>query len=212
LSPPFEVTDNRRVLPIGHIVRLQVQRATLKLPSPPGAANPRYYDPGALQQVARLALTTAGVVGVVDPGDGVVDVHHRDHADSKNDRGTNSMSVGFTAHYARMRERFGPHLVDGIAGENVLVAADAEIEPEALLGGLVIVLRDGGQVHLESIVVAEPCVPFTRYALRLDPMQPANDECTEGLRFLRFGMRGFYVSYAGEPVVLSVGDVVFAPG
>jgi hypothetical protein len=25
-------------------------------------------------------------------------------------------------------------------------------------------------------------------------------------------MRGFYVSYTGEPVVLAVGDVVFAPG
>ena len=81
-----------------------------------------------------------------------------------------------------------------------------------LLDGLDIALRDGGQVHLERVIVAEPCIEFTRYALRLDPLQPGGDACTEGLRFLRFGMRGFYVSYTGEPVVLSVGDVVFAPG
>jgi len=207
-----EVTDNRGVLKIGHIVRLQVQRSGLKLPSPPGAANRRYYDPAALVQVARLELTSEGVFGVVARGDPIVDVHHQHHPTSKNIDNGNAMSVGFTAHYASMRDRFGPHLLDGIAGENVLVAADDQIEPDALLDGLEIAVQDGRLVHLERIVVAEPCIEFTRYALRLDPSQPAGDACTDGLRFLRNGMRGFYVSYAGEPVALTVGDVVYAPG
>jgi hypothetical protein len=135
-------------------------------------------------------------------------VHHQHHPTSKYDEIGNGMSVGFTAHYDRMRARFGPHLVDGIAGENVLVASDAQIEPESLLGGLVIALQDGRQVHLERVIVAEPCIEFTRYALGLDPKQPGGAACTEGLRFLRNGMRGFYVSYTGEPVVLAAGDAV----
>jgi hypothetical protein len=212
LRPLAGFTDNRGVLKIGHIVSLQVQRSALKLPSPPGMANGRYYDPAALVQVARLELTSDGVVGTAERGDPVVDVHHQHHPTSKNVDGTNGMSVGFTAHYARMRHRFGPHLVDGIAGENVLVAADDQIDPELLLDGLDLALQDGRQVHLERVVVAEPCIEFTRYALRLDPSQPGGDECTAALRFLRNGMRGFYVSYTGEPVVLAVGDVVFAPG
>lgn len=190
---------------------LQVQRSTLKLASPPGMANGRYYDPAALLQVARLELTSKGVLGVVDQGDTVIDVHHLQHPTTKNTDNENGMSVGFTSHYTSMRDRFGPHLVDGIAGENVLVAVDDQIEPEELLDGLDIALQDGRKVHLEHIIVAEPCIEFTRYALRLDPMQPGGEACTDGLRFLRNGKRGFYVSYTGEPVVLSVGDVVFAP-
>ena len=212
MRPLSGVTDNRWVRMIGHIVSLQVQRSGLKLPSPPGAANRRYYDPAALMQVARLKLTSEGVFGLVDQGDPIIDVHHQHHPTSKNVDSVNGMSVGFTSHYAGMRARFGPHLVDGIAGENVLVAADEQIEPDSLLDGLDVALRDGGQVHLERIIVAEPCIEFTRYALQLDPAQPGGDSCTEGLRFLRNGMRGFYVSYAGEPVVLTAGDVVFAPG
>ena len=211
LRPPASVTDNRAVLKLGHIVSLQVQRSTLKLPSPPGTAHGRYYDPAALLQVARLTLTPDGVVGVVDQGDPVVDVHHQHHPTTKNVDNENGLSVGFTSHYGCMRARFGAHLVDGIAGENVLVAADDQIEPDRLLDGLDIALQDGRQVHLERVVVAEPCVEFTRYALRLDPSQPGGDACTDGLRFLRFGMRGFYVSYTGEPVVLTPGDLVFAP-
>jgi hypothetical protein len=204
------LTDNRAVLKIGEIVGLQVQRSALKVASPPGMANGRYYDPAPLMQVARLKLTSAGVLGIVDQGDPVVDVHHLHHPTSKNVDNENGMSVGFTSHYACMRERFGPHLVDGIAGENVLVAVDARIAPERLLDGLDIALQDGRLAHLERIIVAEPCMEFTRYALRLDPMQPGGEACTAGLQFLRQGMRGFYVSYAGEPVVLSVGDGVFA--
>ncbi|MGI9146533.1 MAG: hypothetical protein ACR2IK_08330 [Chloroflexota bacterium] len=196
---------------IGQIVRLQVQRSALKLPSSPGAANGRYYDPAALVQVARLQLTPDGVLGLIDQGDAIVDVHHLRHPASKNVRGTNGMSVGFTAHYELMRDRFGSHLADGIAGENVLVGTDDNIDHERLLGGLDIFLRDGGQVHLDHIIVAEPCVEFTCYALQLGQSVPGGEACAEGLRFLRRGMRGFYVSYAGDPVVLNVGDAVFAP-
>jgi hypothetical protein len=211
LPASAEVTDNRAVLKIGQIVQLQVQRSGLKLPSLPGAANGRYYDPAPLLPVARLTLTAAGVVGVVDEGEPIVDVHHQHHPTTKYDaKYGNAMSVGFTTHYARMRERFGPHLTDGIAGENVLVAADEQIEPERLLAGLDITLADGRQVHLEQVVVAEPCIEFTRYALRLDAAQPGGEACTNGLRFLRFGMRGFYVTYIGEPVVLNLGDVISA--
>jgi hypothetical protein len=31
----------------------------------------------------------------------------------------NTISIGFTSHYAQMRARFGEHMQDGIAGENI---------------------------------------------------------------------------------------------
>ena len=123
------------------------------------------------------------------------------------------MSVGFTSHYTRMRDRFGPHLVDGIAGENVLVAVDDQIEPEELLDGLDIALAGWSEgpprAHHRGRAVhrVHPLRPATR-----STCSRAARRARTGLRFLRYGMRGFYVSYTGEPVVLSVGDVVFAPG
>jgi hypothetical protein len=205
---------------IGEIVRLQVQRSSLKLPNldVPAAAHPQRYDPSPLLGVPRLLLTAQGVIGLLDDDAAdarVLDVHNALHPLTKNHDGINDVSVGFTAHYAAMRQRFGPHLGDGIAGENVLVQTTSRIEPEQVQGGLAIETRDGQLALLESVVVAEPCVPFTRFCLRLRPADPSSPAVTDGLRWLREGMRGFYANYAGADtagVVLRIGDRVCLPG
>ena len=191
---------------LGRIVKLQVQRSGLKNPAAPPARHPRVFDPAPLLEVPELSLTPDGVLGL--PGD-VIDVHNRLHPETRN-IGKNPVSVGFTAHYALMRGRFGEHLPDGVAGENVLVESAASVDPTRLTGGIGIRTRDGQLVKLEQVIVAEPCVEFTRFALRLTPNEPTNDDVTDGLRFLREGVRGFYATYAGDAVVLRPGDAVFS--
>jgi hypothetical protein len=178
---------------IGRIVRLQVQRSSLKVVE--GEA--KRYDPAPIVAVDAISVTSDGAVGLPER---IVDVHNASHPMSKNG-GTNPLSIGFTSHYRLMRERFGPHVADGIAGENILVEADGRIRLE---DDLVVVTAEGRELRLTGARVAEPCEPFTRWALRDE------DGVKEGLQFLREGTRGFYLRYEGEPGVVRIGDVIYA--
>lgn len=191
---------------IGHIVRLQVQQSSLKV-----GESPRRYDPSPLLRVDRLHIAPAGVSATGGQGDPIVDVHNQEHPASKNRRGVNGVSLGFTTHYDAMRERFGPHLADGIAGENILIAVDRVFDEEALAGGVIIGSESGPQVRLAQVIVAAPCVEFSRYALRFPDDQRPDASVTQALQFLHNGMRGFYAAYEGEPASLSAGDEVFIP-
>src|SRR5215216_4561414 len=109
---------------LGSIVRLQVQTVSLKV----GTAPQRRYDPAGICAVPTLELNYGGVQGWTADNEPLTDVHHRDHPASKNRGGENGISLGFTSHYQEMRDRFDDHLIDGIAGENILVATDRHID------------------------------------------------------------------------------------
>ena len=188
---------------IGRIVRLQVQLSSLKV----GERPLRRYDPAPLRSVQALILEEGGVRGVMAGDEEVVDVHHRDHPASKN-RGGNGVSVGFTGHYADMRARFGAHLDDGLAGENILVETRYSYGEADLANGLVVETAGGATVRLERVVVAEPCVEFSRYALRYPPDTRTDRAVTSALTFLGDGMRGYYATYHGEPARIELGDRV----
>jgi hypothetical protein len=194
------------VLLVGEVVRLQVQESSLKV----GDGPRRRYDPSPIRSVPALRLDERGVTGQADWGDDVEDVHNRDHPASKY-RGGNGVSVLFTGHYAAMRERFGPHLTDGIAGENILVACDQLVGEEDLTAGLIVATDDGGQLLLEQVVVAAPCVEFARHALRFPDDARPDLTVTEAVRFLGDGMRGYYAAYDGPPAVIRIGDRVYVP-
>src|SRR5207237_8524528 len=104
-SPPlcyyFLLGCGRREL--GRIVRLQIQRSSLKTGDKPR----RSYDPAPLLAVDRVAVGPEGVLGVSTDGAWLVDVHHRAHPETKNEDGVHGVSLGFTSHYALMRERSG---------------------------------------------------------------------------------------------------------
>jgi len=190
---------------LGEIVNLQVQPVDLKV----GDRRKERYTPATMRSVPRLMVEEAGVWGLDEDGKPVPDVHHRDHPASKL-RGTeNAISFGLTSHYAAIRERFGEHLVDAIAGENILIAADGPVSLEEVAGGL-LVETARGSVALGQVSVAHPCAPFSRFALGMGPDEPADLRVTEALRYLDGGMRGFYVAYSGAPVEIAVGDRVFA--
>jgi hypothetical protein len=191
---------------IGAIKQIQIQRSSLKQ----GQRPHRYYDPAPLLAVERLRLNAGGALGLVG-GEQLVDVHHADHPDSKHRQGVNGLSIGFTSHYRAMRERFGSHLADGCAGENMLIETDAAWTLDALGEELLIECRDGRKVALNGLIVAAPCVEFSRFAnLGADPL--SSDQLRETLQFLDGGVRGFYLRLAagqGDAEVRA-GDRVFA--
>jgi hypothetical protein len=191
---------------LGRIVRLQVQESSLKM----GEAPRRWYDPSPIMEVPDLRLTADGVVAVPEGDEVIVDVHNRLHPASKN-RGKNGVSIGFVSHYDAMRERFGGHMVDGIAGENILVEIDRMVDHAEIAKGLEIRLAGGERIELADVIVAAPCVEFARFALQFPREARPDRTVTEAVKFLDDGMRGFYARYEGPAVMLSVGDELLLP-
>lgn len=184
---------------IGTISRLQVQRSSLKTGEKPN----RRYDPSPLLPVDRLWVTPDGNLGLAPDGAWVVDVHHRQHPDTKNEDGLHGVSVGFDTHYARMRDRFGERITTGCAGENLLAVTDRIYSYEDLQSGLAVVgAGDREVVRLKVLQVAHPCRPFTGWAAgrRVSP-----EELKSHLQFLDGGTRGFYCTAEGTGLV-TLGD------
>jgi len=197
-------TNDLALEPLGPIVRLQVQTASLKQGQKPH----RWYDPSAIRSVPELILDDGGATGF--DGEPIADVHHRASPHAKH-RGDNGLSIGFTGHYARIRERFGSFLTDGIAGENILIDADG-VFPEPDLAGGLIVKGTQAAVVIDRIVVAPPCVEFSKFCAGYAVDQKPDLVITETLRFLHDGMRAFYATLGAgnaSPARIAVGDMVY---
>ena len=186
---------------LGRIVHLQIQRSSLKTGDKPT----RVYDPAPIFEVARLAVGPDGVLGEASDGAWLVDVHHRAHPHTKNEDGGHGVSLGFTSHYALMRDRFGDRITPGCAGENVLVQTDGRLGFDDLAPGVACIAADGRElVRLEVLQVAHPCRPFSGWALG---GMVESEVLKETLQFLDDGMRGFYCLGVGAGIV-AVGDRV----
>ncbi len=68
----------------------------------------------------QLRITPQGIGANTPEGKHVLDIHHRSHPNTRSE-GDNVISIGFTSHYSAMRKQFGEHMVDGIAGENIII-------------------------------------------------------------------------------------------
>ena len=186
---------------IGTVTRLQIQRGSLKR----GEKPTRVYDPTPLLSVPALNVTPDGALGGSPDGTWVVDVHHRAHPLTKNEDGLHGISLGFTSHYAAMRQHFGERLEVGCAGENIIATSDRRFSYDELAGGIAILAPDGSErVRLRVLQVAHPCRPFTGWALG---KQVEPEELKRHLQFLDGGMRGFYCVGEGTGTV-SLGDQV----
>jgi hypothetical protein len=188
---------------LGSIIRLQVQRSTLKT----GERPLRRYDPAPLLAVPRLAVTPYGMLGGTPDGGWVVDIHHRAHPATKNEDGVHGASVGFTGHYAAIRAKFGDRVVDGSAGENMIVEHPALLAPADVERGLVVVGKDGAErVRFRVLQPAHPCRPFTGWALGENVESAV---LKEHLQFLENGMRGYYLQAEGSATI-ELGDELMA--
>ncbi|MPZ21047.1 MAG: hypothetical protein GEV06_24570 [Luteitalea sp.] len=180
------------------IAQLQVQVEPLKRGEKPH----RWYDASRIRQVGRLYVDENGCIGE-SKGEKIVDVHNVTHPSSRNHGRASGLSLGFTSHYRAMREKFGPRVINGAAGENVLVDIEERMTRDRLAHAA-IRTRDGVEVRFADVDVAEPCVEFSRYVMGVEP-DDRTLRMREPLQQLRGGMRGFYVTLA-QPVELLVGD------
>ncbi len=177
--------------PLGTVARLQVQRSRLK----PGPAAVRVYDPRPLLEVEALEVGPRGVVGQTTDGP-VLDVHHADHPDSRNRRLANGLSLLPRASYAALRRRYGAHLVDGVAGESLLLDTDGPWAEADLAGTLLLETGEGDLLELADVAAAPPCVEFSRFCLGLPP-GPVGPEVRQALDDLDGGARGFTARVGG---------------
>jgi hypothetical protein len=201
------------------VIRLQVQLDRMK----PGLPPRRRYEPGVLREVVALRVTPDGAVGVDEDGGEHLDVHNVNHPRTRNTKGRNGISIMTTGDYAALRQRYGAHLTDGIAGESVLVdyvaglAGRAMPEELSLVGatpthgvaeGGVIPDRDGARaaLALTEVHIAKPCVPFAQFCLRREDFE-VDDEITTTLADLDGGARGYKMVASGAAVIRP-GDVL----
>lgn len=168
---------------IGQVIRLQVQRSRLK----PGRGPTRVYNPQPLVEVAELAIGPRGVTG-----DGILDVHHADHPDTRNNQLTNGVSLMTVSRYRALREMFGDHLLDGCAGESLLT----DTEHLEDLSGRLVLEGDEGPIVLTSEPAA-PCVEFTRFVLGRGPGD-VGPEVLAALADLDGGARGYHLQTTGS--------------
>ena len=192
---------------IGQITLLQIQRSSLKIE----LSTTSYYDPSPLVVVEHLLLSPQGVIGVTASGIEIMDIHHEQHPDSRNHKGINGLSLGFTSHYQAMRSKLGSHVVNGIAGENIVVESSTSHSLADLGERLAIQTQHTAQfIYLSGLKVAAPCVEFSLFAANHGLPLPAA-QLKETLQFLDNGTRGFYARLVDlqDTVTLRVGDKVF---
>jgi len=185
---------------VGRVAFLQIQTARMKQ----GQAPHRVYNPAPLLRVAQLQVTDQGLHGITEAGDSIMDVHHAQHPHTRW-RGDNTISVGFLPHYEQMRARFGPHMADGLAGENILIACDGS--PDI---GCDFFIEDseGQRLHLSQVIPAPPCAEFSAFCLG---RTPSATELKNVLQFLDGGRRGYYAlpQLGGARFFVRPGDTLY---
>ena len=188
---------------IGRIEFVQVQSDPLKAT----VDGVHIYLPTSLLHVESLKLTSDGIFGITAQGDEVIDAHHAHHPKSRH-RGINGISLGFIHHYDAMRDRFGEHLVDGIAGENIIVAGPLKMPYRSIWAiRSTSAVRRGNLIQLDEVMVAAPCNEFSRFCAGQD-IQAAELKAT--LQFLGDGRRGYYATLNGPLCTIHPGDTLLS--
>ena len=196
---------------LGVVKLVQVQPNGLIIDVPGSSPAKSFYDVSRRVEVDRLEITPRGIEATLPTGERVLDIHHLDHPDKAYDD-DDLVSIGFTAHYDAMRAEFGEHMVDGVAGENIIIDFPDEVWPADLGRALAIENQDTGEVAtLDMVSFAEPCVEFSRFCARNPHGEISGRRLGEILRFLGNGRRGFLLllNDALDAVTVRPGDRVF---
>jgi hypothetical protein len=198
------MTHESRSVVLGCVVGLFVQRRPLKQ----GRAPLREYRTDDIVGVDAISVGPDGVLGHPAAGEPILDVHHRLHPQSRDRRGRAGISVTATGDHARLRTRYGDHLVDGAAGCTLLIDHPGGLADLDLSAGLE-VHGASGVLPVTGVGVADPCVEFSRFCLREPPSETVTPAVRQALLDLGNGHRGYrgVVTRAGRIVV---GDVLHA--
>jgi hypothetical protein len=200
----------KKIRELGKVKLVQVQPSELIIETPSGY----FYDASRRVEVDRLLITALGIEATTEEGEHVLDIHHINHPDKAYDD-DDLVCIGFTSHYEAMRERFGEHMVDGIAGENIIIEYDQEIWTDDLGQKIVIESAETGHKTLFDLVsFAPPCSEFSHFAANSQHEQLPAATLKSTLQFLNNGRRGFLlVLTAGqESATVQPGDRVFIVG
>jgi hypothetical protein len=193
---------------LGKVKLVQVQPSGLIIETPKGD----FYDVSRRLEVDKLVIAKLGVEAVTTDGERVLDIHHVNHPDKAYDN-DDLVCVGFTSHYDAMRERFGDHLKDGTAGENIIIEYDQEVWLDDLGSQLVIENPEtGARVTLDVLKFAAPCEEFSHFAANSQDKRLPAEELKDTLQFLGSGRRGFLLvaDNGQEDATVQAGDRVFA--
>ncbi|MCH8341719.1 MAG: hypothetical protein IIA51_09230 [Chloroflexi bacterium] len=164
--------------------------------------------------MSRLLITPQGIEATTPAGERVLDIHHTAHPQTRY-LGDDDVSIGFTSHYTAMRARFGEHMLDGIAGENITVEDEDEIWLEDLGRQIAIVNQETGRKTLLDVKdFAAPCKEFSYFAARSQHERLPAEKLKATLQFLGNGRRGFLLVLSDDQVSAEVrpGDRVFVVG
>jgi hypothetical protein len=192
---------------LGRVKLVQVQPSGLIIETPTGY----FYDASRRLEVDRLFITPLGIEADTPDGEHVLDIHHISHPDKAYDD-DDLVCIGFTAHYEAMRDRFGEHMVDGIAGENIIIDYEEEVWPDDLDQQLVIENQESGhRAVLDLVSFAAPCREFSHFAAQSQQQDLPASKMKSTLQFLGNGRRGFLLVLreGQETSVVRPGDKVF---
>ncbi len=195
---------------LGRVKLVQLQPSGLIIETPSGY----FYDASRRVEVDHMHITSKGIEATTPEGEHVLDIHHIDHPDKAYDN-NDLICIGFTSHYDAMRARFGEHMVDGIAGENIIIDYGQEVWPEDLGKQIVIESTVTEQRTLLDVVCfAAPCDEFSHFAARSQQERLPAVELKSTLEFLNNGRRGFLLvmSEGQETATVQPGDKVYRVG
>jgi hypothetical protein len=202
----YAMAENFREL--GRVKLVQVQPTGLIVERPSGS----FYDISRRVEVEQLMITPLGIEATTAGGERVLDIHHMDHPGKAYDH-DDLVSIGFTSHYEAMRERFGTHMQDGTAGENIIIATDREVWMEDLGAQIAIENGETGQTTLLDVLsFAAPCEEFSHFAANSQHGKLPAAELKAALQFLNKGRRGFLLALreGQDAAIVQAGDRVFA--
>ena len=200
------MAENTREL--GKVKLVQVQPSGLIIETPTGY----FYDVTRRVEVEMLIITSLGIEATTADGEHMLDIHHINHPNKAYDD-DDLVCIGFTSHYQAMRERFGEHMVDGAAGENIIIEYNREVWVDDLGRQITIEnAENGDRTLLDVLSFAAPCEEFSHFAANSQGQKLPATELKAALQFLNNGRRGFLLvlSDGQEAATVQAGDRVFA--
>ena len=192
---------------LGIVKLVQVQPSGLIIETPSGYL----YDVSRRVEVENILVTSLGIEAITVKGEHVLDIHHINHPDKAYDN-DDLVCVGFTSHYEAMRERFGQHMVDGSAGENIIIENHQEIWMDDLGTNIAIESAETGRrIYFDVVRFAAPCEEFSHFVADSQSERLPSKKLKETLQFLNNGRRGFLLALSDgqETVIIRAGDRVF---
>ncbi|MCP4142460.1 MAG: MOSC domain-containing protein [Chloroflexi bacterium] len=198
------VTNKRE---LGKVKLVQIQPSGLIIETPSGY----FYDVSRRVEVDSLTINSLGIEATLANSEHVLDIHHINHPDKAYDD-DDLVSIGFTSHYEAMRKRFGEHMVNGSAGENIIIEHSDEVWLGDLGQQIAIENADTGQkLFMDVLSTAAPCDEFSHFVAKSQDKRLPAAELKSTLQFLHNGRRGFLLilSEGQEEATVRAGDKVF---